>query len=83
MSTPKARRRLCLTSLESEGSKGVCAIGVAIYILGNVDWGQIGAIDVARWGTLYKTATSQTGTVLVGLDKNNGRAQESVTNRIS
>jgi len=79
MSTPKARRRLCLTSLESEGSKGVCAIGVAIYILGNVDWGQIGA----RWGNLYKTATSQTGTVLVGLDKNNGRAQESVTNRIS
>jgi hypothetical protein len=56
---------------------------VANYILENVEWGWIGAIVVARWDTLYGIATGQTGTLLVCMDENNGRAQESVTIRIS
>jgi hypothetical protein len=46
---------------------------VARCILGNADWERIGAVDVARSDTLFKTATRPKGMVLDYLEGNDGR----------
>jgi hypothetical protein len=53
--------------------KWVVTIGVPRCILGNADWERIGAVDVARSDTLFKTATRPKGMVLDYLERNDGR----------
>jgi hypothetical protein len=48
---------------------------VADCILENADQGRICATDVARWDTLFETATRPKGTVLVHLEGNDGRTR--------
>jgi hypothetical protein len=46
---------------------------VADCILGNADQGRICATNVARWDTLFRTATRPKGMVLAHLEGNDGR----------
>jgi hypothetical protein len=48
---------------------------VADCIFGNADQGRICATDVARWDTLFGTATRPKGMVLVHLEGNDGKTR--------
>jgi hypothetical protein len=54
-------------------NKYVYVIGVASCILGNANWGTIGATKVARWDTSYEIAINAKQMALVYLEGNDGR----------